>query len=100
MVLSLMPVSRETCRIEIPFLRIRSRMVDHCATSRYMLWHPLVGPQIECRQGHHGLSALRRQPNGSGAPSVPGTPDPATPPAPRFYPRVTPEPPDSGTTPA
>src|SRR5215472_14493823 len=41
-----MPVSRETWPIETPFLRIRSRMLDHCATSRYILSHPLAGSPI------------------------------------------------------
>src|SRR5215471_20024267 len=36
-VLGLMPVSRATCRMEPPFRRTRSRIPDHCATSRYML---------------------------------------------------------------
>src|SRR5947207_612459 len=42
MVLGLMPVSRETCRMETPFRRTRSRIPDHCATSRYMLGPPFA----------------------------------------------------------
>src|SRR3954466_9118348 len=39
-VFGLIPVSRATCRIETPSWRIRRRMLDHCATSRYMVGHP------------------------------------------------------------
>src|SRR5215207_3069080 len=41
-VLGLTPVSRATCLIEAPLRKIRFRMSDHCATSRYMVGHPFA----------------------------------------------------------
>src|SRR5580704_749365 len=63
MVSGLMPLSRATCRIETPFRRTRSRIPDHCATSRYMLgpwFHPFARELTWAKQPMRCATVLPR----------------------------------------
>src|SRR5215217_1665885 len=67
-VLGLTPVSRATCRIEAPSRRIRRRMPDHCATSRYMVVHPsTLGMFGHRRAGSVGAHSLEEPGRGQPA---------------------------------
>src|SRR5215469_139743 len=57
-VLGLMPISRAICRMETPFRRTRSRIPDHCATSRYMIGPSFRRVSDNGRAAHGALGAI------------------------------------------